>query len=113
MLWQIFCFCTQKNRIKTQQQQKIKHNNSCWALNPVLLLAPSECVTSAPPSQLRVSIVVKLFNRFDAIGRNLNKQSRICGTHFFNEFIFFCNIFTCKDNCIWQFLKLTGVGFTA
>ena len=35
------------------------------------------CVTSAPPSQMRVMIVVKLFNCFKAIGRNVNKQSRI------------------------------------
>jgi len=35
----------------------------------------SGSVTSAPTSQMRVSIVVKLFNCFDAIGRNVNKQS--------------------------------------
>ena len=43
------------------------------------------CVTAEPPSQLKVSIVVKLFNRFNAMGRNINKQSQICGPHFFNK----------------------------
>ena len=38
-----------------------------------------------PLSQLRVTIVVKLFNCFDAIGRNVNKQSRFCGPHIFNK----------------------------
>jgi len=31
---------------------------------------------------------VKLFNCFDTIGRNVNKQSRICGPHIFNTVIF-------------------------
>jgi len=39
-----------------------------------------------PLSQLRVTIVVKLYNCFDAIGRNVNKQGRICGPHIFNIF---------------------------
>jgi len=52
----------------------------------------SGCVTTAPPSELRVSIVVKLFNCVDAIGRNVNKQSQIFGPDIFNKFIFFCNI---------------------
>jgi len=43
--------------------------------------------TSAPPSQLRVSIVVKLFNSFDAMSRNINKQIRIWGPHLFNKLI--------------------------
>jgi len=45
-------------------------------------------VTTAQPSQLSVSIVVKLLNCFDTIGRNVNKQSQICGPHIFNQFIF-------------------------
>jgi len=50
----------------------------------------SGCVTTAPPSQLRVSIVVKPFNGFDAMGRNVNKQfeSHICGPDIFNKYIF-------------------------
>jgi len=35
----------------------------------------SECVTTAPPSQLNVSIVVKPFNCIDTMRRNVNKQS--------------------------------------
>jgi len=34
---------------------------------------PVACVTSGQPSQLRVSIVVKVFNCFKAIGRNVKK----------------------------------------
>jgi len=45
-------------------------------------------VTSALTSQLRVTIAVKLFNCFDAMGRNVNIQSRICGPHIFNKFLF-------------------------
>jgi len=51
---------------------EIEPGNSC---------TESECVTTAPASQLRVSIVVKLFNCFDDMGRNVNTQSRICGPH--------------------------------
>ena len=47
-------------------------------------------VTTAPPSQLRVSIVKKLSNCIDPMGRNVNKQNRICGPDIFNKFIFFC-----------------------
>ena len=39
-----------------------------------------------------LSIVVELFNCFDAMGRNVNTQSQICGPHIFNKYIFFCNI---------------------
>jgi len=69
--------------IKTQK--KIKHKNSCRSreLNP----GPFAPQADASP-QLRVTIVVKLFNCFDAMDRNLNKQSRICGPHIFNKFIF-------------------------
>ena len=101
-------------KVKTQQQNKksnrkpspepgIESGTSC---------TQSECVTTAPPSQLRLSIVVKQFNCFDVMGRNVNKQSPICGPDIFNKYIF-CNIFTCMNNYIWQFLIFTGVGFAA
>jgi len=48
----------------------------------------SGCVTTAPPSLLRESIVVKPFNCFDAMGRNVNKQSQICGPDIFIKNIF-------------------------
>ena len=70
------------------------------------------CVTTSPQSQLRISIVVKLFNCFDAMGRNVNKQNRMWATYF-QQIHFFCNILTCMNNFIWQFLIFTGVGFTA
>ena len=48
----------------------------------------SGCVTTAPPSQLKVKIVVRLFNCFDAMGRNVNKQTRLCGPDIFNKYMF-------------------------
>ena len=57
-------------------------------IEPGTFRTQSGCVTSAPPSQLRLSIVVKLFNCFDAMGRNVNKQSRICGPYIFKFFSF-------------------------
>ena len=79
----LICFWTKKT---TQQQNK----NPCRSreLNPGTSHTQSGCVTSAPPSQLRVTFVVKLFNYFDAIGGKVNKQSRICGPHIYNKFIF-------------------------
>jgi len=57
--------------------QKVKHKNLCRSRNePGTSCTQSGCVTSATPSQLRVSIVVKLFNCFDAMGQNVNKRSR-------------------------------------
>ena len=81
------CF-GQKSRNTTTTKQKIKHKNPCRSrgLNPGPL-AP-KCVTTAPLSQLRVSIVVKPFNCFDALGRNVNKQSQICGPDILNKFVF-------------------------
>ena len=36
----------------------------------------------------QISIVVRLFNCFDAVGRNVNKQSRICGPDIFKNSCF-------------------------
>ena len=58
-------------------------------MEPGTSCTPSGCVTTAPPSQLRVSIVVKLFNCFDAMGRNVNKQSWICAVQTFSTNSFF------------------------
>jgi len=38
---------------------------------------PVGCVTSGPPSQLKVSIVVNPFNCFNAMDRNVNKQANL------------------------------------
>jgi len=71
------------------------------------------CVTSGLSSQLKVSIVVKLFYFFNAMGRNVNTLCRICVVHVVNKLLFFfCIILTCKDY-ISQFLIFTGVSFTA
>ena len=108
-------FWTKKVRTQQQQNRNIKHLNPCRSreLNPGTSRAQNGCVTFVPLSQLRVTTVVKLFICFEAMGRNVNKHSRICGPHIFNKLNFFCNIFTCMDNYIQQFLKFTGVGFTA
>ena len=72
-----------KNKKKTNKQPlpepSIKPRTSC---------TQSGCITTATPSLLRVSFVVKLFNWLYAMGRNVNKQSRICDQHTFNKFIF-------------------------
>jgi len=79
-------------KVKTQQKQnkKIKHTHPCQepGIEPRASFTQSGCVTSAPPSQLRVSIVVKPFNSFDAISGNVNKQSQICGPDIFNKYMF-------------------------
>jgi len=84
---QITCF-RQKNKNTKTTKQKVKHKNPCRSreLNPGHLAR-----NAAPPSQLRLSIVDKLFNCFDAMGRKVNNQSRICGPAIFNKVIF-CNI---------------------
>jgi len=57
-------------------------------IEPGTSCAQSGCITTAPQSQLRVSFVVKPFNSFDAIGRNVNKHSQNCGPDIFNKYIF-------------------------
>ena len=67
-------------------EKKLKHNNNKTKIQTEKPLPEpgietgtscnqSGCITTAPKSQLRVSIVVKLFNCFDAMGRNINKQN--------------------------------------
>jgi len=76
-------------KVKTQQQQNKKSNIKPLpepGVEPGTSCTQSGCVTNAPPSQLKVSIVVKPFNCFDAMGRNLNKQSQICGPDIFNKY---------------------------
>ena len=70
ILWQIMYFWTKsKNTTTTKQKSttskplqepEIEHGTSC---------TKSGCANTAPPSQLTVSIVVKLFNCFDAMCR--------------------------------------------
>ena len=76
-------------KVKTQQQQNKTSNIKTLAgAGHWTSCTQSGCVTTAPPSQLRVLIVVKQFNCFDAMGRNVNKQSQICGPDIFNKYIF-------------------------
>ena len=63
-------------KVKPQQTQNKKSNLKPLSepeIEPGTSRTQSGCVTTALPSQLRVSIVKKL------LGRNVNKQSRICG----------------------------------
>jgi len=107
-------FLDKKEENTTTTTTQIKHKNPCRRRESTWdLLHQSGCVTSAPRSQIRVTIVIKLFNCFDAMGRNVNKQSRIGGPHIFNKFIFFCRIISCMDNHIWQFFIFAEVCFTA
>jgi len=57
-------------------------------IEPGTTCTQSGCVTTAPPSQLKVSIVVKIFNFLGAMGRKVNKQRQICGPDIFNLYIF-------------------------
>jgi len=50
---------------------------------PVTFCIQSGCITSVPPSHLRVSVVIKLYNCFDAMGGNVKEQNRICRLHLF------------------------------
>ena len=85
---QLMCF-GQKGKNSTTTKQKIKIKTLTTAGNRTRdILHPKRMRYHCPANQLRVSIVVKLFNCFDAMGRNVNKQSRICGPHTFNKFIF-------------------------
>jgi len=66
-----------KNTTTTKQKIKPKKPLPELGIEPGASCTQSGCVTTAPPSQLRVSIVNKLFNCFDTMGRNVNKQSGI------------------------------------
>jgi len=86
ILWQTICFWKKvKTTIEKNQTYK-----PFWepGIERGTSRIQSGWVTSALPSQLRVKIVVKLFNCFDAMGRNVNKRSRLCGPHIINKFIF-------------------------
>ena len=88
-LWQIMCFWT-----KTKKRNNNKTKNQTYkpllelGIEPGTFCTQCGCVTTAPPSQLKVSIVVRLFNCFDAMGQTVNKQSRICGPVIFNKYMF-------------------------
>jgi len=97
----------------TTTKQKSIHKNQ-W-IEPGTSRTPVWSVTLRPPRQPRqpnVSIEIKIFNSFNVMGQNMHKHCQICGPHFFNKVVFVCNILTCMDNYIWQFLMFTGVGFT-
>jgi len=78
---------------KHNKKNKKSNKNPCRSreLNPGTSRTQSGCVTTAPPSQLRVqlrvSIVVKLFNCFDAMGQNVNKVE-FAGHTFSSNFFF-------------------------
>ena len=69
-------------KVKTQQQQN-KNQTLAGAGNWTRDLSNQNGMR-----QLRVTIVVKLFNCFNEMGQNVNKQSQIWRPHIFNKFIF-------------------------
>ena len=73
-----------------QNKLKLKRELPNFVTNNVFLTSctQSGCVITAQPSQLSVSIVVKLFNCFDAMGRKVNTQSLMCVPNIFNKYIF-------------------------
>jgi len=72
------CFWTKtRNTTTTKQKNQTLKPFPDPGIEPGTSCTQSGCVTTAPPSQLRVSIVDRLFNCFDAMDRNVNKQSRI------------------------------------
>jgi len=66
-------------KAKTQNNNtKIKHKNPCRrypVIKPGTSYTQSECVTSESSSQLKVLIVVKLFNYFDATDQNVKNKA--------------------------------------
>ena len=81
-------------KVKTWQQENRRDPCQIRELNPGPLAPQSNAFTSGPPSQVKVWNTVKLFNCFNAIGHNVNKQSRICRPHIFNIhfFLFYFNM---------------------
>jgi len=82
--WQIMIL---DKKWKTQQQ-KCKHKYPCHKQES----KPDTCLMRQL-KQLNVSTKVKLFNCFNVMGQNINKQSQ-----HLSKTSFFCNILTCMDN---------------
>jgi len=91
---------------KTKQTDTQKKTLPEAGIEPGTSSTQSGCVTSAPPSPLRVTIVVKLFKFFDVMVRNVNKQSRICGPHIFNKVIFVCYFLNARITIFCSFSYL-------
>ena len=66
-------------KIKTQQHQKKNKHNSYpeSGIEPETSRTAVRCVNPTPLRQRNVSIKAKVFYCFNAIGRNINKQSNI------------------------------------
>ena len=75
---------------------------------------PVGCVTSGQLSQMKISFVVKLFNCFNAMGRNVINKAEFA-VHVFSTNSFFLSYFNMHGyhNYIVQFLITTVVGVTA
>jgi len=67
-----------KNKTKSQTQEPLLEMD----IEPGTSCTKSGWVTTAPPGQLGVSIVVKLFNCFDAMGPTVNKKAEFLGHTF-------------------------------
>ena len=110
ILWQIMCFW-QKSKNSSTTKHKIKHKHPFQRQE--LNLGPLTPMSDAFPLGHRLNsaknrtqdlshpcrmcylwatdstelIVIKLLNCLHAIGRNLNKQSQVCGPHIFNKLL--------------------------
>jgi len=79
-------------KVKTQQQQNTKLNKKN------LVRAGNQTWELSHPSRMRylwttestecINCCKVFFNCFNAMGRNVNKLSRICGPHIFNKLFF-------------------------
>jgi len=82
-IWrQIMCF---RQKRKTHNNNNNNNNNNSLPepeIEPGTSLIPFGCVTYRPPSQLNISIEVKLLTCVSVMGRNVNKQSQVCWPHF-------------------------------
>jgi len=79
-------------KVKTQPQQNKKSNIKTLVGAGIELgtsCTQSRCVTTAPPSQQRVLIVVQPFNCFDAMRRNVNKAKFAGQTFLTNTFFLY------------------------
>jgi len=87
---QIMC-SGQTGNTTTTIKHKIKQRNPC--LRRELNSGPLESEADVLPLEPRVNLKHRLLsnyiiNCFNAMGRNVNKQIRICGPHIFHKFMF-------------------------
>ena len=98
----------QKNK-NTTTKQKIKHKKDrrSWGLNPGCLAPKADAL----PLHHRVNWEERLQSTYLTVSTQLVNKAETTG-HTFSTNSFFCNMFTCMDNYIWQCLIFSGLCFT-